>query len=123
MLQAFTGTVTRDIEADDALPLTLQAGDKVYFNQPAPRQLPGYRWADDGGMCSGWVPEAILDPMGRVSIDYCSAQLPAKAGDSMRIMWKGQGFAAVWCEDRHGERGWIPTDALSIPPDQGVEEL
>lgn len=123
MLRAITATALRDIEPDDALPLTLQAGDRVLLSQVHPDR-PDYRWGSDGGLCSGWVPLAVLSVSGTLGIattEYCSQELPVKRGDVLRIMWKGQGFAACWCESRDGERGWVPNDALDIPPSQGVE--
>ena len=118
MLKAINGEVLRDVEAEDTLPLTLVQGDRVRIGQ-APRERPGYLWADDGGFCSGWVPEVVLDRRGGDAIanmEYCSSHLSACTGDIVRIMWKGQGFAAVWCENRDGDRGWLPADALKIDP-------
>lgn len=123
MLRAITATVTRDVDVEDALPLTLQAGDRVTVADADP-QRPDYRWASDGGLCSGWVPTAVLSingTLGMATAEYCSAELPVKAGDTVRVMWKGQGFAACWCESRDGERGWVPTDALDIATVPEVE--
>ena len=124
MLRAINGTVTRDVETEDALPLTLQAGDQVRVGQAHP-DWPDYFWCDDGGLCAGWVPRAALQitgALGIAKIEYCSNHLNAKAGDPVRIMWKGDGFPSIWCENRDCDRGWIPFDALDIPPDQGVEK-
>jgi len=123
MLKAITARVLRDVDPDDALPLTLQAGDRVLLgNLENPRA--GYHWATDGGLCSGWVPDSLLainGTFGVATAEYCSQELGVKSGDQVRIMWKGQGFAACWCESGDGDRGWVPNDALDIPPDQGVE--
>jgi hypothetical protein len=118
MLKAINGTLIRDVEAEDTLPLTLQIGDRVREVE-APRPRPGYFWADDGSFCSGWVPEAVVDRRGgevKARAEYCSAHLSASTGDVVRVLWRGQGFDAVWCENRDGDRGWIPGDALAIDP-------
>lgn len=123
MLKAIMATVTRDVQVDDALPLTLKDGDRVRIGEGS-GEREGYVWADDGGLCAGWVPQSVLHLHGHAGVattDYCSAELAASRGDSVRVMWKGQGFAACWCENRDGERGWIPSDALEIAPNQGVE--
>lgn len=123
MLKAITGTLTRDVEADDALPLTLQAGDRVNVGAAHP-DWPDYFWCDDGGLCAGWVPRGVLHITGAAATaktEYCSQHLNASAGDEVRIMWKGDGFPSIWCEDKDGERGWIPHDAVQIAPNQGVE--
>lgn len=123
MLKAIMATVTRDIEPDDALPLTLQNGDRVRVSQAHPDRA-DYVWADDGGLCAGWVPRAMLHINGTAGIaagEYCSAELGTRQGESVRVMWKGQGFPACWCENRDGDRGWVPNDALDIAPNQGVE--
>lgn len=125
MLRAITATATRDVVIIDALPLTLQPGDRVLLSEPesdGPRA--GYRWANDGGLCSGWLPEAILDIHGQAATarrEYCSQELMVRAGQTLRLMWRGEGFPACWCESEDGERGWVPSDALSIEPNQGVE--
>lgn len=123
MLQAITATATRDVEVDDALPLTLMPGDQVRLSPPDPAR-PGFRWATDGGLCAGWVPETLLSidgAIGTARTEYCSQELPVRAGQRLRLMWKGEGFPSCWCEDEEGQRGWVPLDALSIEPDQGVE--
>ena len=123
MLRAITAVATRDVEIIDALPLTLRPGDQVSVNPPS-ADRPGYRWASDGGLCSGWVPEAVLtirEQLGVARSEYCSQELAVQAGQSLRLMWRGDGFAACWCESSDGERGWVPSDALSIANDQGVE--
>jgi hypothetical protein len=123
MLRAITAVATRDVQIIDALPLTLHPGDQVSLSAPSPER-PGYRWASDGGLCSGWVPEAVLtlrDPIGVARSEYCSQELPVRAGQTLRLMWRGEGFPACWCESDDGERGWVPSDALSIEPGQGEE--
>lgn len=123
MLRAITATVTRDVEVDDALPLTLQNGDRVMLSQTHPER-PDYYWASDGGLCSGWVPKAVLSisgSLGMATSEYCSQELPVKAGDKVRVMWRGQGFDATWCESRDGERGWVPNDALDVAATPGLE--
>lgn len=124
MLRAITAVATRDVEIIDALPLTLQAGDQVSVSAPA-AERPGYRWASDGGLCSGWVPEVLLSLRdGRLGIarsEYCSQELAVREGQTLRLMWRGEGFPACWCESADGERGWVPNDALSIAGEQGVE--
>lgn len=123
MLRAINAVAIRDIEIIDALPLTLRPGDQVSVSPPNPDR-PGYRWASDGGLCSGWVPEALLalrDHLGIARSEYCSQELAVQAGQTLRLMWRGEDFPACWCESEGGERGWVPSDALSIQEDQGVE--
>ncbi|MCK7592203.1 hypothetical protein [Pseudomarimonas salicorniae] len=123
MLRAITVTASRDVEVVDALPLTLQPGDQVSLSDPDPER-PGYRWASDGGLCSGWVPEAVLtirDRLGIARSEYCSQELAVEAGQVLRLMWRGEGFPASWCESSDGERGWVPDDALAPSADPGVD--
>lgn len=122
MLRAITAVAIRDVEIIDALPLTLRAGDQVSISPPRPER-PGYRWASDGGLCSGWVPEVLIalrDRLGIARGEYCSQELPVQEGQRLRLMWRGEGFPACWCESADGERGWVPSDALLIEDDQGA---
>jgi hypothetical protein len=123
MLRAITVDATRSVEIIDALPLTLQPGDQVSVNPPD-SERPGYRWCGDGGLCSGWVPEVVLtirDRLGVARREYCSQELAVSEGQSLRLMWRGDGFAASWCESADGERGWVPNDALSEASNAGSE--
>jgi hypothetical protein len=114
MLQAKTAEVLRDHHPADELPLTLSPGDVVHVDRAHPDRA-GMVWANDGSMSAGWVPVAILErPVGttRAVAEYCSQEIEAAAGDTVRLLWQGAG--GWWCENRAGDRGWLPAEILDV---------
>ena len=119
MLKAITARVVGAQESPDAIPLTLHAGDAVQVLHRHPDR-DGYVWADDGQISAGWVPFDLLDLNGgvpRASAEYCSAELTVNPGDSVRLMWEDAAHGAWWCEDGHGERGWVRRENLQLDAD------
>jgi hypothetical protein len=114
MLQAKNAHVLRDHQPEDDLPLTLSPGDIVHVQRPHP-QRPGLVWAHDGSICAGWVPVEVLEaPAGttRATAEYCSQEIAVTQGDTVRLLWQGAG--GWWCENRDGDRGWLPADILDV---------
>jgi len=116
MLRAMTAQVLQAQEAPDAIPLTLNQGDAVRVSHAHPDRT-GYVWAEDGQISAGWVPLDLLDlnsgrPRARSA--YCSAELTVAMGDSVRLMWEDTVHHAWWCEDKAGERGWLPYEFLKV---------
>lgn len=116
MLQAQTASVLTDHEPPDALPLTLKPGDVVNVGVMHPER-PDYVWADDGNMCAGWVPLALIERIGdraQAHAEYSSNQIAVRAGEQVRVFWKGSGHDDWWCENRDGDRGWLPASKLTL---------
>jgi hypothetical protein len=114
MLQAKNAQVLRDHVPPDDLPLTLSPGQTVHVERPHPER-PGVVWANDGSISAGWVPVSVLEkPSGttRATAEYCSQEIAVAGGDSVRLLWQGPG--GWWCENRDGDRGWLPADILSV---------
>ena len=116
MLRAIIAQVLREQTAPDAIPLTLKPGDSVRVSHAHPERA-GYVWAEDGQISAGWVPLDLINlnsgvPCARAA--YCSAELTVAAGDSVRLMWEDAAHKAWWCEDDHGERGWVRRELLQI---------
>lgn len=115
-LRSKNAQVLSDQEAMDELPLTLQPGDRVQVGRSHPERAE-FVWASDGGMCSGWVPLVVLAREGgfaKATREFCSQLLPVKRGDRVRVFWHGEGHDDWWCENRDGDRGWLPASALVI---------
>lgn len=116
MLQAKNAQVLRDHVPPEDLPLTLSPGQTVHVERTHPER-PGVVWANDGSISAGWVPVAVLEkPSGttRAVAEYCSQEIAVAAGDSVRLLWQGAG--GWWCENRDGDRGWLPESILSVGP-------
>jgi len=113
-LKAKTATVITAHQANDELPLTLAPGDTVIVDRVDPER-PGWVWATDGSISAGWVPIGVLEsPCGktRATAEFCSTEISVEPGDVVRLMWQGPG--GWWCENRDGDRGWLPENKLKI---------
>ncbi len=114
VLKAKTAEVVAAHVPPDELPLTLSPGDVVNIVRPDPER-PAWVWANDGSISAGWVPVAVLEaPSGktRATAEFCSQEIAAQSGDTVRLLW--QGIGGWWCENRDGDRGWLPADKLKI---------
>lgn len=106
--------VTQTWTATEADPLRLRAGDPIELEGPADER-DGHRWlrvrSRTGG--AGWVPEAL--PMPRAggyvaAVDYTARELTCRAGERVRALREGHGWA--WCEKEDGTSGWVPLGHL-----------
>ena len=101
-------TANADYEERDANPMRLQAGDEVTVG-PVDRVWPGWVWAVDGEERRGYVPEAILEPMGEGRFAAMEAfdptVLTVKRGDELSSLRQIHGWH--WCRNQAGNEGWV----------------
>lgn len=116
-LKAKMGSAIRDHQPPDTLPLTLSPGDRVQIQHAHPERA-GFVWAEDGIMSAGWVPLSVLDAhsgAARATGEYNSTEIAVRAGEPVRLYW--QAHDSWWCENRDGDRGWVPADCIAAPID------
>ena len=113
-LKAKTADVIAAHEPPDELPLTLSPGDVVNIVRADPDRQ-DWVWANDGSISAGWVPTSVLEAASgktRATQEFCSQEIAVQPGDTVRLLWQGAG--GWWCENRDGDRGWLPADKLRI---------
>jgi len=121
LLKAKMAQVIRDHEPPDTLPLTLSPGDRVLIKHPHPERS-GFVWAEDGIMSAGWVPLEVLDGhsgQAHATAEFNSSEIAVRAGEPVRLYWEAHG--AWWCENRDGDRGWVPSACIAVPIDEPEE--
>ena len=111
--------VSASHDAEGSSSFRIEPGDKVSV---------GERSADDDGAwpafvpittCrgeTGWVPQRYLDsgrPTARVITAYETTELPARAGEQLRLIHDDAESGWSWCANSEGREGWIPNDNLS----------
>jgi hypothetical protein len=115
-LRRITAKVVQQQFAPDAIPLTLNPGDKLVLGNWHPGRG-GYVWCEDGQISAGWVPADLIDNRGDgnfAKAEYCSAELEVAPGDTVRLLWEDVLHGAWWCEDAHHERGWVRAECLQF---------
>ncbi|MCA0920599.1 SH3 domain-containing protein [Pseudooceanicola nanhaiensis] len=108
--------VTENWTATAADPIKVRAGDPVELDGRSDER-DGHRWlwarSRTGG--EGWVPEALPMPAPEgyvATVDYTARELSCKAGEVVRAVSEGHGWA--WCENADGASGWVPLDHLRM---------
>lgn len=101
-------TANADYEDRDETPLDLRAGDEVTVG-PADRAWPGWVWAIDKNGRKGYVPEAMLEPLGEgrfaLMDDFDPTVLALKRGDELVSLRQIHGWH--WCRAKDGSEGWV----------------
>ena len=113
MLKSLHGAVVAPHTAPDGIPPTVRKGDRVRLGHRHERWTE-YAWCTDASGSSGWVPFNVLDARegseATAVQDYSAQELDIQPGDRLRLMWKAGGW--WWCENRDGDRGWVPTECV-----------
>ena len=64
----------------------------------------------------GWIPDSIAieinDTQHRARVDYSARELTCRNGESLTVLDATHGWC--WCENRHGQNGWVPKENLKI---------
>jgi hypothetical protein len=101
-------TANADYEDKDSDPLFLHPGDEVTTG-PVDQTWPGWVWAENSSGKNGYVPEAILEPLGEGRFAAMEAFDPTvltlKRGDSLESM--KQIHRWHWCRNAAGQEGWV----------------
>ena len=97
-----------DYEEKDSDPLKLEVGDEVTVGA-TDRAWPGWVWAADCAGNDGYVPEEILEPLGRgrfaAKEDYDPTVLTIKRGDRLESLRQIHGWH--WCRNETANEGWV----------------
>jgi len=120
LLKAIHGRILAPHIAPDGIPLTVRKGDSVGIGHRH-ETWNDYAWCTDRSGSSGWVPLSVLDSReghGLALEDYSAQQLDVEAGDRVRLMWKAAGW--WWCENRDGDRGWLPIEIVEPEQDSSA---
>ena len=96
-------------------PLIVKEGDEVTIVE-RDEDYPGWIWCTDSNEKSGWVPEAFMQIGGETATmkrDYTALELNAAEGEPLNILEEESGW--VFCKNREGEKGWVPSENVEIP--------
>jgi hypothetical protein len=101
-------TANADYEEKDSHPLHLAPGDEVTVG-PVDRAWPGWVWAEGDRDRDGYVPEAILEPLGEGRYAALEAFDPTtlviRRGDELESLKQIHGWH--WCRNAAGQQGWV----------------
>ena len=114
----------RDVRTQYANPIGFRRGDVVQLGA-CDTEWPAFAWTTTSDGNAGWAPVEWLRPLGDGTAealrDYTARELDAADGDDVELLEEYGGW--YWARHANGAEGWLPENALRLPPTPKGEKL